>query len=79
MTRTKLAHLHQHLKHVKHGDTRVRTKDLVISLDEDEVNYCICRHHGPIEIKEHFELLSEERQDIDTLAIIRQYSAFVIS
>lgn len=72
MTRSKRAHLHQHLKHVKYGDPRVRTKDLEISLDKDKISHHICCHYGPIEIKEDFELLSEEVQDMETLAVLRQ-------
>lgn len=75
MARTKRAYLNQHLKYVKHGEPRVRTEDLEISLDEDEITYCICRRHGAIEMQENFQLLSEEGQDMDTQAILRQYSA----
>ncbi len=75
MARTKRVHLNQHLKYVKHGEPRVRTEDLEISLDEDEIKYCICRCHGAIEIQETFRLLPEEGQDMNTLAVLRQYSA----
>jgi hypothetical protein len=77
MARVKRAHLNQHLKYVKHGEPRVRTKDLEISLDENEITYCICRRHGATEPQENFQLLSEEGQDMDTLAILRQYPACV--
>lgn len=70
MTNTKRVHLMQHLRH---GDKKVKTRDLDLSLDEDEVDYYICRQNGSVQIREDFELLSAEGKDMDTLAILRQH------
>lgn len=74
MNTCKRIHLMQHLRH---GATKVKTRDLELSLDDDEVNYFICRHNGSVQVKEDFELLSEEGKNMDTLAILRQHLGVV--
>lgn len=70
MANTKRVYLTRNLKDAKHG-ARIRTKNLDLSLDDYELNYFICRHNGSSEVGEDFELLSEEGQNMECLAILR--------
>lgn len=61
------------MQHLRHGDQKVKTRDLDLSLDEDEVDNYICRHNGSVQVKEDFELLSKEGKNMNTLAVLRQH------
>jgi len=59
------------MQYLRYGETKTKRTDIDISLDDDAMNYYICRQINSTEIKEHFELLTEEGQGLQCLAVIR--------
>ena len=60
------------VQYLRHSGSPTKTIDIKLSLNDDEINYYICRHaDAAAEVKEDFELLTQDGQNLPCLAIIR--------
>ena len=57
--------------HLLEGDTQTKAQYLRLSLGDDEINHYLYRRDGVLEVKEKFEISSENGQGCSCLAIIR--------
>ena len=58
-------------QHLRFGNRRTRIESINLSLNDEERNYYICQKDDTTGVKEDYELLSEQADDLSCLAVIR--------